>query len=165
MADSGGGSVNAGDGSIVKDIEDEHKASDAALRKWGKAANSFCRKDGKRIERRWLDRIRAMVPKGRKPTPAEVERVGDTILAMSRDAESLYTGLQRIALPTQPDAVDSIEAFFDKVEEELVLAQRIGIELEKRNDLESLVHTVMRIRRLSGDFKRSAKTVHAPACA
>jgi hypothetical protein len=106
-----------------------------------------------------------MVPKGRKPTKAEVERIGAAILAMSRDAEKTYTGLQGIALPTQADALDTIESFFDKVEETLVLAQRIGIELEKRDDLESIVHTVLRIRRLGDDFKRATKSVHAPACA
>ena len=165
VADTGGGAVNGGDGSIVRDIEAQRKASKAALRKWGKAANRVCRKGEQRLERNWVGRIKAMVPKGRKPTKREVERMGAVILAMSRDAERTYDSLQGIALPTEPDAVDTILAFFDKVEEELVLAQRIGIELEKRNDLESIVHTLVRVGRLADDFKRSSKSVHAPSCA
>ena len=166
VADTGGAAVNSGgDGSIVKDIEAQRKASKAALRKWGKVADRVCRQDEKRLERDWMGRIKAMVPKGRKPTKGEVERLGAVILAMSRDAERTYDSLQRIALPTEPDAVDTIQAFFDKVEEELVLAQRIGIELKKRNDLESTVHTLVRIGRLADDFKRSSKSVHAPSCA
>ena len=115
VADSG--SVSAGDGSIVKDIEAEAKASNAALRKWGKAANRVCRTAEKRLDRKWNSRLQGLVPKGRKPTKAEVKQAGDTVLAASRDAEHTYAALQRIALPTQPDALDSIEAFFDKVEE------------------------------------------------
>ena len=45
------------------------------------------------------------------------------------------------------------------------MAERMGIELEKLDDLESIVHTLVRYRRLADDFKRATKTVHAPACA
>jgi hypothetical protein len=153
---------SGGDGSIAVDIEKERVASKRALRTWGKSAERACRKAERRIEP-WVKRVLA-INFSKKPTAAQVERAGRTILQFAREAEYEYELLRGVALPDQAAAVEAIESFFDKEEEALMLVQRLGIELKKRNDLEGIVTTVKRLDRLEDDYERAGRAVGALSC-
>jgi hypothetical protein len=158
VADSG----SAPDGGIARDIETERVAAKRALRTWGQAAERACVKAERRIDP-WVKRVLALKPKG-KPSRADVRRIGKQIVALGRAAEYEYTLLQAVALPKEAAAVDQIEDFFDKEEEALMLVQRLGIELEKLDDLEGFVSTIGRLRRLDDDYRRAGRAVGARSC-
>ena len=140
-------------------------AAERALRTWGRGASAACRKAAKRIEP-WEERVTAVAPpKGSKWSKSDVERVGRLLVEMAEAAEYEYRLLRDVAMPTEPAAVDAIQSFFDKEEEALILVQRLGIEMEKRNDLEAFVTSYMRIRRLVKAYERDARAVHAAECA
>jgi hypothetical protein len=162
VANTGGD--GAGAGSIARDIENERVASRDALRKWGVSAERACRKAERKVEP-WLARMtKFKAPKNRRATAKEVERAGKLIVDFAHAAEYEYELLRAIELPTQPDAIDQIESFFDKEEEALMLVQRLGIELQKRNDREGFLSSLDRLRRLSDDYKRAGRAVGARSC-
>ena len=160
---TGGGSGSGGD-NIARDIAAEHKASEAALRVWGKTASGICR----RLRSRHTDdlsRLKAMVPKGRKFTASEQKRFGARFTQLARHGEKEYAALQDIALPKQVEALEKIHSFFDKVEEDLTLGQRFGIEVAERHSLPDMLGAILRLKRLRDDYKRDARAVKAPRCA
>jgi hypothetical protein len=157
---TGGGT---GGDNIAKDIAAEHDAAVAALRVWGKRANAVCRNARKR-DRSTISRLRGMIPKGRKFSRGEQERFGREFLKFARTGEATYAKLREIAMPKEAEAVDKIQSFFDKVEEELMLAQRFGIEVEEYRSLPDMLAAIQRSRRLDDDFKRDARAVKAPGC-
>jgi hypothetical protein len=157
---TGGGS---GGDNIAKDIAAEHEAAVAALRVWGKRANAICRTARTR-DRSTISRLRTMIPKGRKFTRSEQERFGREFLTFARTGEKTYAQLRAIAMPKEAEAIDKIQSFFDKVEEELTIAQRFGIEVEEYRSLPDMLAAVQRSRRLDDDFKRDARAVKAPGC-
>jgi hypothetical protein len=158
---TGGG---GGGDDIGRDIVREHKASEAALRVWGKEANKLCRKVAAR-DKVNVKRLEAMLPKGRRFTRPEQEKFGRVVLAYGRQAEKDYFALREISLPKQAEALDKIQSYFDKVEEQLTLAQRFGIEVEEARSLPDMILVARRIKLLEDDHKRDARAVKAPACA
>ncbi len=158
VSNGGGGGDN-----IAKDIATEHKASVAALRVWGKDANAICLKARKR-DSSTTSRLRSMIPRGRKFTRSEQERFGREFLRFARTGEQTYAKLRAIAMPKEAEAIDKIQSFFDKIEEELTIAQRFGIEVEEYRSLPDMLAAVRRSQRLDDDFKRDARAVKAPGC-
>lgn len=156
-------SGGSGGDNIAKDIAAEHKAAVGSLRVWGKEANAICRTARKR-DRSTTSRLRAMIPKGRKFTRSEQERFGREFLQFARTGEKTYAELRAIAMPKEAEAIEKIHSFFDKVEEELMIAQRFGIEVEEYRSLPDMLAAVERSRRLDDDFKRDARAVKAPGC-
>lgn len=161
VAANGGG---GGGDNIARDIAAEHKASEAALRVWGKKANAICKK-ASGAAKDDARRLRAMIPKGRKFSRREQERFGREFLEFARDGEGTFASLRAVALPKEAEALETIQSFFDKIEEELTLAQRFAIEVEEYRSLPDMLAAVRRSRRLDDDFKRDARAVKAPACA
>jgi hypothetical protein len=154
----------SGEGGIAQDIETERVAAKRALRTWGQAAERACRKAERRVDP-WVKRVLALrPPKGRRPSRAEVRRIGKRIVALGRAAEYEYNLLRGVALPKEAAAVDQIEDFFDKEEEALMLVQRLGVELEALDDLEAFVTTIDRLRRLDDDYRRAGRAVGARSC-
>lgn len=163
VADTSGGGTGD-NGAIARDIENERVAAKRALRRWGASAERACRKAERKVDP-WLDRMLSFkAPKHRRATAAEVEHAGNLIVSFARAAEYEYELLRAIALPTQPEALDRVQSFFDKEEEALMLMQRVGIELQKRNDPEGFFTSLDRLRRLTDDYRRAGRAVGALSC-
>jgi hypothetical protein len=149
----------AGAGAIGEGIARDRAAAEKALRTWGEAATRACRKSDRRLDP--LDSL--LKPKG-KLDRAGTERLGRGWARYAEAAEYEYDLLRAIPTPAEPAAVDAIQAFFEKEEELLMLAQRIGVELKAHNDRGALLRTVRRVLRLADDYKRAARAVNASRC-
>lgn len=147
-------------GGLGDPIAEERRQARKSLRKWGRRATRVCRK----AERAYAPHLARILALGREGKNVSLTRAGGVFDDYAAAAEREYDLVREIPLPAQVEAVDVIDAFFQKEEEALMLLQRAALELRAHDDRPSFVRTAVRFRDLLDDYRRAARSAHAEAC-
>ena len=147
---------------LTSEIKSTERRNRSELVAYGRAAGKAC----KRAERRfkpWQGRLAAL--DRREPwSRASVESAGRPLDGAGQAAEYEFNLLRAIALPKQPEALETVEAFLNMEEETLVLVRRFGIELRDHDNLVGILNSARRMQRQGAGYERAARAAHASGC-